>query len=87
MVVAGKTGTAEFCEYDPEIQDCIRDEDGNLLTHASYLAFAPFNNPEIAVMVFVYRGGEGSEAAVPVATRILDAYFTLKGATASAATP
>lgn len=87
VVVAGKTGTAEFCEYDPEIQDCIRDEDGNLLTHASYLAFAPFNNPEIAVMVFVYRGGEGSEAAVPVATRILDAYFTLKGATASAATP
>ncbi len=86
VVVAGKTGTAEFCEYDPDLEDCIRDEEGNLPTHASYLAFAPFNQPEIAVMVFVYGGGEGSEAAVPVATRILDAYFVLKGAAVSPVT-
>ncbi len=79
VVVAGKTGTAEFCEYDLEQQDCIRDEEGNLPTHASYLAFAPFNQPEIAVLVFIYGGGEGSEAAVPVATQILDTYFVLKG--------
>ncbi len=79
VVVAGKTGTAEYCDYDTELQDCLRDEEGNLPTHASYLAFAPFNQPEIAVMVFVYGGGEGSEAAVPVATHILDTYFVLKG--------
>lgn len=79
VVVAGKTGTAEFCEYDPAILDCVRDEDGNLPTHASYLAFAPFHQPEIAVMVFVYNGGEGSEAAVPVATHILETYFALEG--------
>ncbi len=79
IVVAGKTGTAEYCEYDPELQDCVRDEEGHLPTHASYVAFAPFNQPEIAVMVFVYNGGEGSEAAVPVATHILDTYFSLKG--------
>lgn len=79
VIVAGKTGTAEFCEYDPALDDCRRDEEGNLPTHASYLAFAPFNNPEIAVMVFVYDGGEGSAAAVPVGTAILDAWFTLKG--------
>lgn len=79
VIVAGKTGTAEFCEYDPNLEDCRRDEEGNLPTHASYLAFAPFNNPEIAVMVFVYDGGEGSTAAVPVGTAILDAWFTIKG--------
>ncbi len=79
VIVAGKTGTAEFCEYEPALEDCRRDEEGNLPTHASYLAFAPFNNPEIAVMVFVYDGGEGSTAAVPVGTAILDAWFTIKG--------
>ena len=79
VIVAGKTGTAEFCEYEPAQEDCRRDEEGNLPTHASYLAFAPFNNPEIAVMVFVYDGGEGSTAAVPVGTAVLDAWFTIKG--------
>ena len=79
VIVAGKTGTAEFCEYDPNLDDCLRDEEGNLPTHASYLAFAPFKSPEIAVMVFVYGGGEGSAAAVPVGTAILDAWFTIKG--------
>ena len=79
VIVAGKTGTAEFCEYEPALEDCRRDEEGDLPTHASYLAFAPFNNPEIAVMVFVYDGGEGSTAAVPVGTAILDAWFTIKG--------
>lgn len=78
ITVAGKTGTAEFCEYDVELQDCIRDEEGNLPTHASYLAFAPLTDPEIAVLVFVYGGGEGSDTAVPVATKILNAYFALK---------
>ena len=78
VTVAGKTGTAEFCEYDLELEDCVRDDKGDLPTHASYLAFAPIQDPEIAVLVFVYGGGEGSETAVPVATKILDAYFDLK---------
>ena len=77
VTVAGKTGTAEYCEYDADIQDCVRDEEGNLPTHASYIAFAPFRDPKIAVLVFVYGGGEGSDSAVPVATEILNAYFAL----------
>ncbi len=78
VTVAGKTGTAEYCEYDPAMLDCIRDEEGNLPTHASYLAFAPFRAPEIAVLVFVYGGGEGSDSAVPVATDILNGYFAIQ---------
>ena len=74
--VAGKTGTAEFCEYIPELEDCRRDEEDNLPTHAWFSAYAPYEDPEIAVVVFVYDGGEGSEAAAPVAKAILETYFS-----------
>ena len=76
VTVAGKTGTAEFCEYVPEKKDCRRDDKDNLPTHAWFTAFAPYENPEIAVMVFLYDGGEGSASAIPVAQKILQAYFT-----------
>jgi penicillin-binding protein 2 len=76
IAVAGKTGTAEFCEYIPEENDCRRDEHDNLPTHAWFVAYAPFEDPEIAVLVFVYDGGEGSATAVPVAKTILEAYFS-----------
>ena len=74
--VAAKTGTAEFCEWDQVEQDCrYRDKDDNLPTHAWYVAFAPYENPEIIVVTFVYHGGEGSATALPVVTDILRYYF------------
>ena len=73
--VAGKTGTAEFCEYIPEEEDCRRDEKDNLPFHAWFVAYAPYEDPEIAVVTFVYDGGEGSAVAVPVTQQILEAYF------------
>lgn len=76
VTVAGKTGTAEFCEWNPAIEDCdFRDKDDNLPFHAWYTAYAPFEDPEIALVVFVYNGGEGSAVAAPVAQQILDYYF------------
>ena len=74
LQVAGKTGTAEF--YDPKIP---RDRKGNLPTHAWFTAFAPYEDPEIALVVFVYNGGEGSFTAAPIARDILKAYFTARG--------
>lgn len=71
--VAGKTGTAEF--FDPEIGLL---PNKRLPTHAWFTAFAPYENPEIAVVVFVYNGGEGSVTAVPVAQEILRGYFDLQ---------
>lgn len=71
--VAGKTGTSEF--FDPELG---RDWAGNLPTHAWFTSFAPYQNPEIVVTVFVYNGGEGSEVAAPIAQKILRAYFDIK---------
>jgi len=64
--VAGKTGTSEFGEKKP---------DGTYPTHAWYTSYAPFNNPQISVTVFVEGGGGGSDNAVPVAKDVYDEYF------------
>jgi penicillin-binding protein 2 len=73
--VAGKTGTAEFCDSYPS---CL-DRDGRVRTsHAWFTAYAPSRDPEIAVVVFVYGGGEGSEVALPIAGEILRYYFGLE---------
>jgi penicillin-binding protein 2 len=68
--VAGKTGTAEF--FDPDIPP---DDEGNLPTHAWFTAFAPVEDPTIALVVFLYNGGEGTTMAVPIAAEILRHYF------------
>ncbi|WP_084413165.1 penicillin-binding protein 2 [Desulfovirgula thermocuniculi] len=60
-----KTGTAEVHGHD---------------NHALFVAFAPYENPEIALAVVVEYGGHGSSAAGAVARDILDAYFKLKTA-------
>jgi penicillin-binding protein 2 len=73
--IAGKTGTAEY--FIDRNKDGIpdRDREGNLPTHAWFLAFAPYSDPEIALVVFVFGGGEGSGTAVPIAGDILNSYF------------
>lgn len=67
VAVAGKTGTAEY----PGPLDAA----GNLPTHAWFTAFAPYENPEIALVVFVSGGHEGAKVAVPIAAQILRSYF------------
>jgi len=73
---AGKTGTAEYCdEYALAKNLC---KPGNWPTHAWTIAYAPYENPEIAVVAFVYNGGEGASVAGPIVRRILEAYFEIK---------
>lgn len=60
---AGKTGTAEF--GDPKDR-----------THAWYTAFAPVDNPKIALTILVEGGGQGSSVAAPIAKEILRWYFS-----------
>lgn len=79
VTVAGKTGTAEYCkviEKEPGKKDCYRDKDDNSATHAWYVAYAPYEAPQIAVVAFVYDGGEGSATALPVVKTIMEAYFS-----------
>ncbi|MCL6429949.1 MAG: penicillin-binding protein 2, partial [Anaerolineae bacterium] len=68
VTVASKTGTAEYG---------VADEKGTRPTHAWLMAYAPVEDPEVAVIVFIEGGGEGSSAAAPVAAQILRYYFGL----------
>ena len=61
---AGKTGSAEF------------DENGS--SHSWFIGYRNVDDPEIAVAVIVENGGTGSEAAVPIAAQIFDAYGLLQ---------
>jgi penicillin-binding protein 2 len=66
VAVSGKTGTAEFGQQRA---------DGRYdTTHGWYTGYAPTENPEIAVVVFLEHGGGGLDAA-PLASEIFDFYF------------
>jgi len=60
--IAGKTGTAE----NPHGRD-----------HGWFVAYGPFANPDIVVAVIVEQGGFGSQSAVPIGRKILEAWFGL----------
>jgi penicillin-binding protein 2 len=60
VLAAGKTGTAENPHGEP---------------HAWFIGFAPYQNPEIAFCIFIENGGTGGAVAVPIAPKILSAYF------------
>lgn len=74
--IAGKTGTAEFCDNIAAAVDQCKP--GDWPAHAWYMSYAPYENPEIAVIAFVYNGGEGSLIALPIASQVMDRYFQLK---------
>jgi penicillin-binding protein 2 len=82
--VAGKTGTAEYCDAFAYPRGwCIP---GLFPTHAWTALYAPYEKPEVSVIVFVYHGGEGSRMAAPIAGAIMRAYFELKQLDAQKAT-
>jgi len=59
--VAGKTGTAQF--------------GNNNKTHAWFVSFAPYENPQIALIILIEGGGEGYLSANPVAKEVYEWYF------------
>jgi penicillin-binding protein 2 len=73
---AGKTGTAEYC--DNVAQSLNLCQPGNWPAHAWFVGYAPYDNPEIVVVAFVYNGREGSTVAAPIVRKVLEAYFELK---------
>ena len=73
---AGKTGTAEYCDNIAQEKNiCVP---GSWPAHAWYVGYAPYDDPEIAVVVFVYDGDEGAVLSGPVVRDILETYFALK---------
>ena len=76
ITIAGKTGTAEYCDNIAQQED--RCKFGAWPAHAWFVGYGPFEAPEIAVVAFVYSGEEGSTVAGPIVMEILEAYFELK---------
>ena len=76
IAVAGKTGTAEYC--DDVASAAQRCNFGAWPTHAWTLAYAPYEDPEIIVLAFAYNGGEGASVAGPMVERVIKAYFEIK---------
>jgi len=76
--MAGKSGTAQVVgiqqgeEYDEDLLTEYQRK------HAWFLAFAPADNPQIALVVLVENGGGGSSVAAPVAREVIDAYLLPK---------
>jgi penicillin-binding protein 2 len=74
--VAGKTGTAEYCDNIARpLGLCVP---GNWPAHAWFTAYAPTENPEILIMAFVYNGDEGSQVALPIVVKTMEAYLRLQ---------
>ena len=61
LLVAGKSGTAEL--------------GGSGEPHSWFIAFAPAENPRVAIAVLVEKGGRGGERAAPLAGQLLRTYF------------
>ncbi|MEK9130861.1 MAG: penicillin-binding protein 2 [Patescibacteria group bacterium] len=59
---AGKTGTAQWSNTHP--------------THAWFTGFAPYEDPQVVITVFVEEGGGGDVTAVPIAREILQWWFS-----------
>jgi penicillin-binding protein 2 len=73
--IAGKTGTAQVFTVK---QDEEYDEDKiakKMRDHALFVAFAPVEEPRIAVAVIVENGGHGGSVAAPIARRVMDRYL------------
>ncbi len=75
FTMAGKSGTAQVFsvaqdqEYESEeIEERMRD-------HALFIAFAPLEDPQIAVAVIVENGESGSGTAAPIARTVIDKYL------------
>ena len=72
--VAGKTGTAQVVAIDrdnPKKKRARRMED-----HAWFVAYAPADDPQVAVAVLVEHGGHGGSEAAPLARRVIKAHLS-----------
>lgn len=71
--IGGKTGTAQVVEMKAGIE--TKSLAKELQDHAWFIAFAPVEDPQIAVAVLVEHGGHGGETAAPPAKRVIEEYL------------
>ena len=73
--IAGKTGTAQVFGIKQDEKYVAEDIAKHLRDHALFVAFAPSDNPQIAVAVIVENGGSGGAVAAPIAGAVIDQYL------------
>ena len=73
--VCGKTGTAQVIGIPAGADPRQMFVPYEYRDHALFVCFAPWDNPEIAVVVVAEHGGHGASGAAPVARKVIDAYF------------
>lgn len=73
--MAGKSGTSQVFSISQDEEYNEEEVPERLRDHALFLAFAPLNDPKIAVAVIVENGSSGSRVAAPIARAIIDEYL------------
>jgi penicillin-binding protein 2 len=73
--IAGKTGTAQVFSVGQNERYNEKTVAERLRDHSWFIAFAPADNPRIALAVIVENGGWGASAAAPIARKVLDSYL------------
>ncbi len=73
--IAGKTGTAQVFTVKQKESYHENRVDKKLRDHALFLAFAPADNPRIAIAVIVENGGHGGSVAAPIAGQVINQYL------------
>lgn len=76
--IAGKTGTAQVISISAEEEYDSSKIDKSQWDHALFVAFAPVDDPKIAVGLIVENGEHGSSAAAPIARLVIDEYMKSK---------
>jgi penicillin-binding protein 2 len=85
--IAGKTGTAQVFTIKQTENTRAKILEERKRDHAWFIAFAPADEPRIAISVLVENGGFGASAAAPIARKVLDAYLLDNEAPADSAKP
>jgi penicillin-binding protein 2 len=73
--ICGKTGTAQVFSRKKNETLFTQDRPAYLNSHAWFVAYAPADNPRIAVAVIVEHGEHGSSAASPIARELVKTYL------------
>jgi len=76
--IAGKTGTAQVYTVKQDEEYDEKEIEFNMRDHALFIAFAPADNPKIAVAVIAEHGSHGSSVAAPIAAKVIKQYLEVE---------